>query len=129
MILNNKGWGLKEMLFFSAILFFCLLVVVFLINNLYSSIEENMSTNNHQTSSENNYEKVERNLAQAAKRYYKIHKDEIGEIIISDELIEENYLTVEKMTVDNDICEGYVLIEDNEYSPFITCASYETEGY
>ncbi len=127
MIRNNQGWGLKEMLFLSALLLFFVLLIAVLVNNLYSGLEkDNLNSN---TTKSNTYEQVEKNLSEAAKRYYKIHKSEVKELIVSDMLLEEKYIDMKKLTVDNDICEGYVIISENTFIPYISCAEYETEGY
>ena len=120
MKLNNHGWGLKEMLFFSAILLFFVLFVSVLINSLYSQLD---LSNNGST-----YKDIENNLKIAARRYIKNHADDDSEILTSDELIENKYLTSSKLKTSNDTCEGYVMITD-DYEVFIHCNNYETEGY
>ncbi len=114
------------MLFLTAILFLAVLVVALLVNNLYSSLDQSLINN---TSTSSNYVQVEKNLLAAAKKYYNAYKDEVGQIILSDELIDENYLTVQKMTANNDICDGYVFVDGSTLTPYITCSYYETEGY
>lgn len=125
MFLNNHGWSLKEMLFLSSIILLAMLVVVVLVNNLYS----NLTTTTNQsgdTSKKYTYKDVEKNVQEAAKGYYK--KTE-NSLITTEELIENKYLDTKKLTVENEICEGYVLVEENNFAAFITCPNYETEGY
>lgn len=134
MKLNNHGWGLKEMLFFSAMLLFFVLLVSVLINSLYSQLDlsnNGSSSSSTPSSSTNNgytYKDIENNLKIAARKYIKNHADDDSEILTSDELIENKYLTSSKLKTSNDTCEGYVMITD-DYEVFIHCNNYETEGY
>ena len=132
MKLNNHGWGLKEMLFFSAILLFFVLLVSVLINSLYSQLDlSNNGSSSTPSSSTNNgytYKDIETNLKIAARRYIKNHADDDSEILTSDELIENKYLTSRQLKTGNKTTEGYVKITD-EYEAFIHCNNYETEGY
>jgi len=131
MKLNNHGWGLKEMLFLSAILFFFVILVSVLISNLYKGLDRTTIISPDETSSqtkEYTYSQIESNLKQAAQRYYQKNKEEIGDIIISSELIENGYITKSKLKTKDDDCEGYVIIGD-DFATFITCDQYETEGY
>ena len=128
MFKNNQGWGLREMLFFSGILLLAVIVVAILVNTLYNDLSSSLP-NNASDKNASTYEQVEENLANAAKRYYRAHQEEAGDLIVSEDLIEENYITVQKLTVNNDICDGYVLVEDDVFTPYITCTNYETEGY
>lgn len=117
MFRNNHGWGLKEMLFLSAILLFFVLLIAVLVGQLYGNV-------GNETPSA--YQKVEQNLVKAARRYY---KDNESNYVTSDELVLEDYLSLKDLTVDDDICEGYVMIDGNTYDAYITCEHYETEGY
>lgn len=124
MLLNNQGWSLKEMLFLTSILLVAMLVVVFLINGLYNNLESSNKSNHE--SKTYTYQEIENNLKDAAKKYYK--KESIN-LITSEDLLEMKYIDLKKLTSSNDICEGYVLVEEKEFFPFITCSKYETEGY
>jgi len=124
MIRNNHGWSLKEMLFLTSILVLAMLVVVVLVNSLYNSLEGTKSSEEKPKSY--SYQEVEKNLSDAAKRYY---KKEESNLITSDDLMENKYIDIKKLTAGSDICEGYVLVEEKEFTPFITCTNYETEGY
>ncbi len=119
MIRNNHGWGLKEMLFLSAILLFFVFLIAVLINQLYETTD---SLINNPTS----YQQVENNLKIAAKEYYEEYHEDY---ILSDDLIFEKYLTLKNMTVKDDICEGYVTYQERHFNAYITCDKYETEGY
>ena len=128
MFKNNQGWGLREMLFFSGILLLAVIIVAILVNTLYNDLSSSLP-NNDSDKNASTYEQVEENLANAAKRYYRAHQKEAGDLIVSEDLIAENYITVQKLTVNSDICDGYVLVEDDIFTPYITCTNYETEGY
>ena len=97
MILDNHGWSLKEMLFIMAILLFFVFLVAALINNLYSGFTPDTNTT---------YTKVELNMKNAGRNYYSTHKNEINDLITSDLLLLEDYLTLSDLTVNNDICEA-----------------------
>ena len=128
-MLNNHGWGLREMLFICAGIILCVLFVAAMVNNLYSEITPATGGETSRPStSTNTYEKVEKRLESAAKLYHRRH-EEIGNLIISDDLLDEKYLTTEDLTVNNDFCSGYVIVENNVYTPYISCENYETEGY
>ena len=126
MINNNHGWGLKEMLFFSAIIFFFMILAVVLINNMYQGLTGESPTSKASTRNYS-YTDIEKNLKNAAKKYVTKTKD-TSDLIISDELIAEKYLSEKEMQTENDECSGYVLVDEN-YEPFITCNDYETQGY
>ena len=126
MINNNHGWGLKEMLFFSAIIFFFMILAVVLINNMYQGLTSELPSSKT-AEKKYTYKDIEMNLKSAAKKYVIKTKD-TSNLIISDELISENYLTQKQMQTDDDECSGYVLVEEN-YQPYITCNHYETQGY
>lgn len=125
MSLNNRGWGLREMLFICAVLFFCVILAAVLINQLYSSLP----IGNLENTSSDNYAQIEKNIKEAAQIYYRKNEDESRSLITSEELILEGYLKESKMRIGKDSCTGYVIIENNTYSPYITCENYETEGY
>lgn len=124
MKLNNQGWGLREMLLLCAILLFCVLLVATLINNLY----EGLASGNNNTTSSNAYTKVERSLASAA-RIYSRRYEVSNNLIISEDLLDVGYITEEELMVEDDVCTGYVLVNEDKFTPFISCQNYETEGY
>jgi len=124
---NNHGWSLKEMLFLSGVLLFFVLLVAFLVNHLYSglSMDNQLETKNQAL----NYTQVENNLKQAGIRFYHQHKNEVNDLITSRLLLEKNYITQESLTVGTDVCEGYVLYQNQSFRSFIHCEHYQTEGY
>ena len=135
MYLNNKGWGLKEMILLSCVILVAVFVAAIMINNLYKDLDMNINGNNTSNTSnscENKDEKyatIERNLLSAARKYARENELEDEEIIDSDTLIDEGYLTLSKMTNEDDTCEGYVTKQNSSYKAYISCESYETKGY
>ena len=136
MKLNNHGWGLREMLVFSAIIFLFVILAFILINNLYKELPdltESPETYNQSTSvvknesNDNSYELIERKLSNAAKRFIAITKED-RKIILSDDLLMGKYITESSLKTSDDICSGYVDI-NNGYKAYILCNKYETEGY
>ena len=138
MILNKHGWGLREMIFICAAILFCVILAAVLINQLYSAIplnnleestQNNSNSDTANSTNYNSYKQIENNLKTAAISYYLKNKDNVEEIIVSEELISEGYLKESQLQTNDDTCLGYVIIEDNTFSPYITCENYETEGY
>lgn len=129
MKLTNHGWGLREMIFLSAVIFFFVIVAAVMVNNLYSDL--NLSQNNDSSSTSSNgytYQDIEQNLSSAARRYYRSHSDDTSTIVISEDLVELGYLKSSQLETNDDVCEGYAIIAD-DFEPYITCSYYETEGY
>lgn len=135
MYLNNKGWGLKEMILLSCVILIAVFVAAVMINNLYKDLDMNINGNNTSNSSNSNqnkdekYTTIERSLLSAAKKYARENELDDDEIIESDTLIDEGYLTPTKMTNEEDICDGYVTKQNSSYKAYISCESYETKGY
>ena len=128
MIRNNHGWGLKEMLFFSAIILFFVILAVVLINNMYEGLSSiNPSTPEPPKMKEKSYQDIEQILRSAAKKYV-IKTRDTSNLIISDELLSGHYITIEELSLKEDTCTGYV-IKDENYAAYITCDNYETQGY
>ncbi len=123
MNLGNRGWSLKEMLFFSSILLFSVFLVAMLINNLYSGLFP------EKLPEVTSYSKIEMNLKNASQKYYNLHKSEVGDLITSEILLSENFLTNIDLTNGQDVCEGYVILNQGIFSPYIKCSNYQTEGY
>lgn len=126
MFLNNRGWGLKEMLLLSSIILVAVFVAAIMINNLYKDLDITLNGN---TSTKENYTTIERNLLNAAKKYARENELDDDDFIYSDNLIDEGYLTLSKMTTNDDVCDGYVEKKNTSYKAYISCASYETDGF
>lgn len=130
MSLNNRGWGLKEMLLLSSIILVAVFVAAIMINNLYKDLDITLkgNTSTNQNTKEN-YTTIERNLLNAAKKYARENELEEEDFIYSDTLVDEGYLTLSKMTANDDVCDGYVEKKNTSYKAYISCSSYETDGY
>lgn len=129
MRLTNHGWGLREMIFLSAVIFFFVIVAAVMVNNLYSELDLSQDTGSSSTSSNGyTYSEIEQNLSSAARRYYRTHSDDASTIVISEDLVELGYLRSSQLQTPDDVCEGYAVIAD-DFKAYITCSYYETEGY
>lgn len=126
--MNNRGWGLSEMIILCCILAGFLLLVVVLVNQLYSGIEQMEYETNEKYGY--SYKEIEKNLEEAAKKYYRKNKSAV--MITSEDLLLEDYISSSKLTPLNssEPCIGYVNVEDNNiFEAYISCEEYETEGY
>lgn len=134
MKLNNRGWGLGQMLVCCGILLFVLLVAVIMIRQLYNSLGYNFkdSLTNISTSSE-----VENIIENASLKYIAdYYKKEIGTGTITitvDNLKKDKYLTNSDINVNGSNCDGYSLVtKDSEgikADAYITCDGYTTNGF
>ena len=84
MVMNNRGWGLSEMIILCCILVGFLLLVVVLVNQLYSGVEQM----EYETSEKYgySYKEIENNLKNAAKKYYQKNKSAV--MITSEDLLQ-----------------------------------------
>ena len=126
--MNNHGWGLQEMIILCCILIGFLILVVVLVNQLYSGVEQMEYENSEKYGY--SYKEIEKNLENAAKRYYR--KNNTLVLITSEELLLEDYITSNKLTPLNksEPCIGYVnVLDDKTFETYISCEEYETEGY
>ena len=85
-MMNNHGWGLRDMIIFSSIIVIALALVYMLINNLYKELEGPSNTQSYST--------IEKNLANAAKKYFSIRANEnvkpYDNIVLNASEVEEN---------------------------------------
>ena len=129
---NRLGFGLKELIVYSAILFIALLFVVYNTKTLTKEFKEI-------NRKEITYPVIEDSIKEATLKYFdKFYKEEIGGgtiTVTSSNLVKYHLLKDEDMITDQkDYCKGYGLIYRNrnneiEVRPFIHCDSYETKGY
>lgn len=132
--MNNKGFGLTNLLFFSLIFMLFLLACVYLINVNYRNT---IKTNKIKDEQEITYYDIEIKLVNSARKYMKNNypnlKEDIEIPIKLDTLIENNYIAPIKDLKTFNECNGYVLfsIKNNniEYNPYIKCDNYITVGY
>ena len=137
MKLNNRGWGLIEMVALVGILFFFFLLSILLIRTFYANIDKNKNEvyieNNTSDKYVYNYTQIENNLKNAADNYMKdkyISLDDVGFVTISmNKLIDFGYYS----NVSHEDCKGYVIsqIIDGEVNskPYISCNNYVSPGF
>lgn len=121
MKLNNKGWGLKEMVIVSILLFLCLFIASYYIYVLYNRLTSNDYSQ---------YFNLEHKLKNAAANYiidYSIDLDDKASISLS-EIRKKRYLISFEDEDGND-CSGYVIIDYGSIKPYIKCNNYTTEDY
>lgn len=119
-LLNNKGWGFREMIIITAILIVFLLCAAYYIYVLYNNLDE---------SSASVYAKLELSLQTSAVSYVKKYKLENSKAIISlKDLQEEGYLTTFSDPNDED-CNGYVIYENQDFKSYISCEYFTSSGY
>ena len=139
--MNNKGFGLPEMLVFVGVSLFILIVINIYINKNISndkiiSTSDNIENVNTTLVPSNvkipeEYIKLENKIKEASKKY-KINKNE--NIIISlNKLKKANLLVKLTDTKNSNIClNGYVIYnsDSKEYTPYINCPGmYVTNNY
>lgn len=149
MKLNNRGWGLQELIVGIGILFFCLAFVSILIHNSFGQLlgekeppAENETVNPPINNSEPEYQsyvQIEKAMVEAAKKYNEtIYGDELleGDKISATmrSLVRDGYLKqVKDIKDDSVICSGYVtFIKENgkvTYTPYLKCGKYTSKGY
>ena len=136
MKLNNRGWGLNQMLILCAILIFFLMVAVFFIVQLSESLGDVFQDS---IMGQVSYTVVEENIEKATKDYMdKYYEYEIGTGTIT--VTVDNLLKYEmiksinlKPSEEEDSCTGYSLVEKKNSTlvveAYIKCSNYETNGY
>lgn len=152
MKLDNRGWGLQELLVGIGILLFCLLLIVSLINRNFKRLSESMGNNKNSSTEQkrpvqneekeeyNSYKDIETAMKKAAREYNTaIYGDELQEddniTVTLKSLVRDNYIEpVHDIKDSKIICSGYVTFikERNKvtYSPYLKCGSrYTTKGY
>ena len=135
MILNNKGWGITELLISGAIILFLLLLSAYYIHRLYKTIDKPLVSASSETVLFDNvdyYNDYERDFSSAASRYVNynnIYLPSTGYTIYMSELVNEGYIDRLYERKDHTKCDGYVFIKNGNYNPYIRCSNYVTEGY
>ena len=136
MKLNNRGWGLNQMLILCAILLMFLMVAVFFIVQLSDSLGDVFQESIVGGLS---YTTVEENIEYATEDYMeKYYEYEIGTGTIT--VTVDNLLKYDMIKDINlkpgeeaDSCTGYSLVEKKKekliINAYIKCSDYETDGY
>lgn len=121
MKLNDKGFGLMQMMIISGVLLLLLLFAAYYIYIFYSKLDVN-------TGSE--YAFLESKLQTSAIKYVideKIDNNKIHSLSY-ELLLEKGY--IDDFYDDNENeCNGYVIIRNSDYKTYIKCDSYKSSGY
>ncbi len=140
MKLNNNGWGLSEMIIFSAILIIALFFVVFYAFQFKreNTIKPSTQTNNESIKENITYTSIENKIREATLTYMqKYYDDRISGTVtiptsnlIYTHLLEDSDL----ITSDKDSCDGYALVykkenQDYEIEAYIKCTNYKTNEF
>ena len=149
--MNQKGFGIKEIIILLAVFFISVLIIMSLSRSI-TNVGQDNETNDTDSSAEKadidtdqededlTYQDLEKRLELAAERYqndtYSANTDDTEIWYLSYSMLKEKkYL--DKLVDPNDKkteCTGYVeFVQDGakiSYKPFLKCGSnYETEGY
>lgn len=130
--LNKHGWGMKEMIIFSSILFAFLLVAVFYILRLYHGLEQTGVIPNTTNTSSYSYSDVEQKVLDAGIDYYNEYYESDIDVTITTSIMKKHgFLQAKDLKPKNEKkeCNGYVVFIDGEPEAFIQCENYETIGY
>ena len=148
-MLNNHGWGMREMLIWSCVILIFLLIATYYVKSLYRGLsmsdkvetnevyEEEDDTKPTEEIDFDRYRRYEERMNNAAinyvKRYYSSLNTGIASVELWD-LTNGGYIEILYDQVDHSRCMGYANVWDNEdgelkASSYIKCPSYTTEGY
>jgi hypothetical protein len=127
--MNNRGWGLSEMLALTFILIGALLLAsIIVVNNLSFLVSKDDSE-----SFKAQYQAYENELEEAAKDYVLDTYPNRGSdllIINYDTLKTKEYIAKMMDPNKNIECDGYVRVEATNYQGYLSCfGSYKTTGY
>ena len=148
MNLNNKGWGLQELMFGLGVLFFCLFLIFILIHKNFKQLDAvlNDNTSNEQSRPTEedkyytSYKEIERAMISSAEKYnadiYGAELQEGDNITVTlKSLIRDQYIRkIVDIKDENLVCSGYVNFIKNgnkvSYKPYLKCGKkYKTKGY
>jgi len=121
MRLNNRGWGFRQMIVISALLLITLLFVAYYIFSLYNSLD--IDSGGH-------YATLELKIENAAIKYAKDRNYDLSNKyrITLSQLKKGNYITT-FADKENKECDGYVVIDDYNFTSFIKCENFTSKGY
>jgi len=130
MKLNNKGWGIREMLVLSAVLIFFFGVAIYFIYLLYSSLDLDLKDDSDYVDVLQ-YVALEDNLEEAALEYL----EDLNQVFDADvviflkDLVAADYISGINDPNTGNACDGYVEVNENIIYPYIKCDKYITNGY
>lgn len=138
MKLDNRGWGLQELIVGLSVLVFCLFLAVILISRNFKELggtlmDVNEPIQSRPTEHDNTYKQLEYKVVEACKVYQKemysdLHEEDKLTVTLKT-LVRDQYLDEE-----NHGCTGYVTFEKTNgsiiYTPYLKCGKkYQTKGY
>ncbi len=133
--MNEKGFGIRDVLVFLAIVFLCILLSMIIFKRTFTELFDSTRNYNNET-----YMSIEKDLESIGKTYTDNYYGKILEngdkgVITIRDMQGENLLTVVRDIKDERIiCSGYVTFARNSgitnYKTYLKCGNnYETEGY
>jgi len=134
-MLNNKGWGTKDVMMTICVMAIAVLTTMIIYNRNFKDLFEGTSNKESVPTIEYNYVKAENQIENAAKDYCKERFQNIEDIPLMSLsykfLKEKGY--IESLDANDESCNGYVTIKSQNgkiiYDPYIKCENYRTEGY
>ena len=139
--LNNKGWGLAELLIGIAIIIVFLLIAVFYslrLNNMFNNKDNNNNTKDTKSIDESYYLNKISDMVIATDKYLKDNnlELEIDSSINIDliSLVQLNYIKEITDYKTNRTCNGYTLATKNntgilDIKGYLKCDNYVSKGY
>ena len=133
--MNEKGFGLRDVLVFLAIVFVCILISMFIFKRTFTELFDSTKNYNDET-----YESIEKDLESIGKTYTDNYYGKILEngdsgVITIRDMQGENLLAVVRDIKDERIiCSGYVTFSKangfTNYKTYLKCGdNYQTKGY
>lgn len=145
-MLNNHGWGMRDMIIYLCILILFLLFASYSINTLYENIGNNNVVDKYGSSEESErafdlqyYRDLEYELISATFDYLANYYADPSVVLHNtkinvQELVNHDFIDDLYDQFGNNVCEGYSIVDRNEKGNFvvksyINCSNYKTEGY
>lgn len=144
MKLNERGWGYKSLIIFSALFIVILIGVSVVITRYTKTLKDDKKKKENNTQEKTNienqtnsytYQILERDLQNAGESYSVYHSTLIDFtdtylIVNSDVLEQDGFSETIEDPVDGSPCDGYVKIDsDGDVKAFIKCQEYKTPDY
>lgn len=148
MKLNNKGWGLRDMIIYTSVILLFFFLACYFIGIMYNDFDEDYYKNDNQqdvvedvTEDEvvidySYYYDLEEDFENGFRQYLNDMSYDVTSDIYSiklNKLVEEGYLNRVYDYVDNSVCDGYAnaIGEGFDYkiNTYLMCSNYTTEGY
>lgn len=122
---KKNGWSINEMLILISVILVFLLIATFFVIQMMQQFKT--SFKDMHESNQNAYLLIEEKLVNAVVNNVDISTNNIYK---SDVLIKENYLDKSDLiTEDEDICTGYVVVNNSVVRAYIKCKNYVSIDY